>query len=221
VSEFPTNDEFARLLIGAAWGEVPPSNQIQLSVRSHSRATTSTRVIQLVARITEHYRQWRGKSVRVEGRTVYAEIFVDETSLYMQRFEDVVQEALRGMMADLPKTLAPDLYEVDPRIGLVQEARFVRKEVYTPPSDPFAENVQPPSPLRLPPCPLLDTPGGVYLPLQRPIDFALRERHYRRWSGCALCGSWFEHGEPVVWAGGNLLWVCRDCASPESSLNRL
>ena len=209
--KFPADEMLLRLVHEGAWGELAPSDRVVLAVTSRRLASDTTRAICLEVRVAEHYREWGGKTIRVEGKTLVLETFVDEQSLYMSRIADAISTVLENLLSNFATALAPDLYEADPRIGLVVEVR----PPYVAPS-PWESDPKPRAFPRLPLCPLFDTPGGVHLPEERPHDFALSEKHHLRWSCCRRCGTLFERYDRVSWGGGNLLWVCADCATPDA-----
>lgn len=101
---------------------------------------------------------------------------------------------LEVFLRDVPKDLAPRLFEWDPRIGFEHQVG---------------------DPLDWPRCPLFDFPGGVLKPLaQGAFTNPYPPEWEALWCRCGRCTKPFEPFEPVTWKGGNLRWVCPNCTEP-------
>jgi hypothetical protein len=204
-------EAFSRLLWGDLY-DTSPSYPFSIWFSSLVLPHNRERLISLVIRVQPHQRRWAGKTYPVRGHEVVVQRSIPERDLYMMPVEEALRNAVFQIKADLPKSVAPRLFEADPRIGnkiVVGEAGGGTTDEGTP--HPGSKWLS---------CPLLDPPGGIYVPFPKPpFDFPRTEQHYNRWTRCGKCQTQFSLGEEVVWGGGYLLWVCRKCSAEGEDLS--
>lgn len=177
---------FSKVVFDHLWGQLPPSPYLTVRLYLEREASQFGVLFYLAGTVSSHIGGLH--AVVPDFRLGYQKVLTD---LMLHHAEgDIVRSMgafLRGFCAEACFALAPRLYESDPRIGLV----FTVDSGFDFPS-----------------CPLLDVPGGV----RRPTSAKPWTQSFPPiWSRCLSCKSDFRVGEPVMWGGGNLLWVCARC----------
>ena len=200
---FPADETLRQILFNALWGDLrdgAASSPVQIIVASLLSPRDMTRVITLYIRVQYHERMWAGERVSVRVPDVGYKIALSDRALYMSSVEVVLAGELRKLVAEAPRTIAPRLYEADPRIG----ARvFVGVDLLQGADREAATWMT---------CPLFDPPGGVHTPYPYPPATVQRgAQHHERWTRCGRCQKGLALGEEATWGGGHLLWVCDSC----------
>jgi len=129
----------------------------------------------------------KGVQIGVENeRLGHVTVFNDRELAMHVNAVYVLKAILDRIVAGVPLEFSPYLHEIDPRTGWCVRV-----------GDHISV---------VPRSPLFDPPGGFSLPV------AAQGATYP-WASCMFCQEKFGQGQPVVWNGGSLLWLCLECTT--------